>query len=181
MHRMRRPRRQGRKNRTRLIVGGDQINYPGDVGTPTAFLLTVKLLVNSVMSTAGVEFMTLDIKHFYLNTPLARYEYLRLKLTNLPEDVIEEYGLKEKETKDGYVYVEIRKGHVWSATGRHHRQSLTYQATGTPRLLPMPAHTWPVETQVAPDPFFFGRQRLWHQVRRQTTRRPFNCCNRRTL
>ena len=62
------------------------------------------------MSTAGAEFTTLDIKNFYLNTPLARYEYLRLKLTNLPEDVIEEYGLKEKETKDGFVYVEIRKG-----------------------------------------------------------------------
>ena len=98
------------KNRTRLTVGGNRINYPGDVGTPTACLLTVKLLVNSVVSTAGAEFMILDIKNFYLNTPLARYEYLRLKLTNLPEDVIEEYGLKEKETKDGYVYVEIRKG-----------------------------------------------------------------------
>ena len=99
-----------KKNRTRLTVGGDKINYPGDVRTPTACLLTVELLVNSVVSTAGAEFMTLDIKNFYLNTPLARYEYLRLKLTNLPEDVIEEYGLKEKETKDRYVYVEIRKG-----------------------------------------------------------------------
>ena len=54
--------------------------------------------------------MTLDIKNFYLNTPLGRYEYLRLKLTNLPEDVIENYGLKDKATSDGYVYVEIRKG-----------------------------------------------------------------------
>ena len=54
--------------------------------------------------------MTLDIKSFYLNTPLARYEYLRLKLTNLPEYVIEQYGLKDKATSDGYVYEEIRKG-----------------------------------------------------------------------
>ena len=91
-------------------MGGDRINYPGDGGTPTACLLTVKLLVNSVVSTAGAELMTLDIKNFYLNTPLARYKCLRLKLTNLPEDVIKEYGLKDKETKDGYVYVEIRKG-----------------------------------------------------------------------
>ena len=49
------------KNTTRLTVGGNKINYPGDVGTPTACLLTVKLLVNSVVSTAGAEFMTLDI------------------------------------------------------------------------------------------------------------------------
>ena len=51
-----------KKNRTRLTVGGDRINYLGDVGTPTASLLTVKLLVNSVLSTAGAEFMTIDIK-----------------------------------------------------------------------------------------------------------------------
>ena len=93
-----------------MTVGGDRINYPGYVGTPTAYLLTVKLLVNSVVSTAGAEFMTLDVKNFYLNTPSARYEYLRLKLINLPEDVIEQYGLKDKATSDGYVYVDIRKG-----------------------------------------------------------------------
>ena len=89
------------KNRTRLTVGGNRINYPVDVGTPTACLLEVKLLVNSVVSTAGVYFMTLDIKNFYLNTPLARYEYLRLKLSNLPEDVIEKYGLNDKTTSEG--------------------------------------------------------------------------------
>ena len=54
--------------------------------------------------------MTLGITIFYLNTPLAWYEYLRLKLRNFPDDVIEEYNLKEKATKDGFVYVEVRKG-----------------------------------------------------------------------
>ena len=82
------------KNRTQLTVGGIRINYPGDVGTPTVCLLTVKLLVNSVISTAGAEFMTLDILKIYLNTPLARYEYLRIKLSNFPNNVIEEYNMK---------------------------------------------------------------------------------------
>ena len=54
--------------------------------------------------------MTIDIHFFYLNTPLARYKYLRLKLTNLPEDVIKKYGLQKKATSDGFVHVEIRKG-----------------------------------------------------------------------
>ena len=40
---------------------------------------------------------------------MARYEYLRLKLSNLPKDVIEQYGLKDKTTSEGYIYVEIRK------------------------------------------------------------------------
>ena len=98
------------KNRTRLTVGGDRMNYTGDCGTPTADLLTVKLLLNSIVSTAGAEFMTIDIKNFYLNTPLKRYEYFRLRIADLPEDVIKQYKLQEKATKDGFVYVEIRRG-----------------------------------------------------------------------
>ena len=53
--------------------------------------------------------MTLDIFFLNLNTPLARYEYLRLKVSNLPKDVIEKYGVKDKKTREGYIYVEIRK------------------------------------------------------------------------
>ena len=62
--------------RTRLTVGGDRVNYPGDCGTPTVDLLTVKLLLNSVVSTLNAKFMTIDIKDFYLNTPMSRYEYM---------------------------------------------------------------------------------------------------------
>jgi hypothetical protein len=41
------------KNRTRFTVGGDRINYPGTVATPTADMLVTKLLFNSVISTKG--------------------------------------------------------------------------------------------------------------------------------
>ena len=54
--------------------------------------------------------MTLDIKNFYLSTPLSRYEYLRLRLNNFPEDVIAQYKLKDIVTSDGYVYKEVQKG-----------------------------------------------------------------------
>ena len=54
--------------------------------------------------------MTINIKDFYLNTPMSRYEYMRLKLSELPPDFVEEYNLKDKTTKDGYVYLEIRGG-----------------------------------------------------------------------
>ena len=97
-------------NRTRLTVGGDRINYPEDCGTPTADMLLVKLLLNSVISTRRAKFMTADIKNFYLNTPLTRYEYVRLKLSDIPEEVIREYKLREKANADGTVYIEIRKG-----------------------------------------------------------------------
>ena len=97
-------------NRARLVVGGDRINYPGEVGTPTCDMLTVKLLLNSVISTLGAKFFTVDIKNFYLMTPLPRHEFLRLKLSDMPDNVIEHYGLKAKATPDGYVYVRCKRG-----------------------------------------------------------------------
>mgnify|MGYP006166622523 CR=1 FL=1 len=63
-------------HRTRLTIGGDRFNYPEDCGTPMAHLLTVKLLLNSVISTPEAQNMPMFIKNFYLNTPLKRYKYL---------------------------------------------------------------------------------------------------------
>ena len=86
------------------MAGGDRVHYPGDAGMPTADLLTVKLLLNSIISTPNAKFMTLDIKDFYLNTPMARYEYMRLRLADMPKDVIAHYKLDEIATPDGYIY-----------------------------------------------------------------------------
>ena len=52
----------------------------------------------------------MDMKNFYLNTPMIRYEYMRLKLADMLADVIEHYKLLDVATTDGYVYCEIRKG-----------------------------------------------------------------------
>jgi hypothetical protein len=57
------------KERTRLTVGGYQIEYPGETSTRTAGLTTAKILINSVISTKGAHFLVIDIKNFYLNTP----------------------------------------------------------------------------------------------------------------
>ena len=54
--------------------------------------------------------MTLDVKNFYLNTPMVRYKYVQIKLEDIPEEIIHEYNLHEKVTEEGYVYVEIQKG-----------------------------------------------------------------------
>jgi hypothetical protein len=55
------------KEHIRFTVRGDQVEYPDDVTTKTAALTTVKILLNSVLSTPGAEFMTGDIEHFYLH------------------------------------------------------------------------------------------------------------------
>ena len=55
--------------------------------------------------------MTADIKkNFYLNTPLTRYEYTQLHLADVPDEIIEEYKLKDIATAEGFVYIEVRKG-----------------------------------------------------------------------
>jgi hypothetical protein len=57
------------KERIRLMVGGDHIEYPGDKSTCTAGFTTAKNLINSVISTLGARFLVIDIKIFYVNTP----------------------------------------------------------------------------------------------------------------
>jgi hypothetical protein len=105
-----RPEKLDKLNRTRLVAGGDRVHYPGDAGTPTANLLTIKLLLNSIISTPNAKLMTMDIKDFYLNTPMARYEYMRLQNVDMPEDVIAHYKLTNIAMHDGYIYCKIQKG-----------------------------------------------------------------------
>ena len=58
------------KNRTKFTVGGDKIDYPGEVATPTADMLVAKILFNWIISKKGAKFMKIDIYNFYLMTPL---------------------------------------------------------------------------------------------------------------
>jgi hypothetical protein len=74
-----RPQKIETPNQTRLVAGGDRVHYPGDAGIPTADLLTVKLLINSTISNPNAKYMTMDIKDFYLNTPMAQYKYMQLQ------------------------------------------------------------------------------------------------------
>jgi len=95
---------------TRLTMGGNLVNYPDDCGTPTADLLTVKLMLNSAISTNNAKFMTIDIKDFYLMTPMKRYEYFRMKIDLFPQDIIEEFNLLDKVDHGGNVFCEVRCG-----------------------------------------------------------------------
>ncbi len=41
---------------------------------------------------------------------MKRFEYMWLKLDNIPEEIMIEYKLREIATEDGYVYCKIQKG-----------------------------------------------------------------------
>jgi hypothetical protein len=91
-------------------MGGNLINYPDDCGTPTANLLTVKLMFNSIISTPGTKFMTIEIKDFYLMMPMDPFEYFRIKLDLFPQDIINEYRLRDKVDTDGNIFCKVQQG-----------------------------------------------------------------------
>ncbi len=96
-------------HRTRLTVGGNLIDYPGNVSARVADLTTAKMLFNSVISTDDARFMGMDVSNFYLGTPMARYEYMWLDYALIPQAIIDQYNLQDK-VENGRVYMEIHKG-----------------------------------------------------------------------
>ena len=95
-------------NRVRITAGGNLIQYPGELTTRTANLTTSKILWNSVVSTEGAKFMGIDVKSFYLCTPMDRYEYMKMPLSIFPEHIKKQYNM-EANALNGFVYLEIRK------------------------------------------------------------------------
>ena len=92
-----------------FTVSGDRLDYPGPTATETSEIQTANLLFNSTISTRGGGFMCIDLKDFYLLTPMNWYEYMWIKMANTPQDIIDQYGLTAKAV-NGKVLVEIRKG-----------------------------------------------------------------------
>ena len=52
--------------------------------------------------------MTIDIGNFYTNTPMDRYEYMRMHIAEILPEIIDKYNLLPKVC-DGYVYFCIKK------------------------------------------------------------------------
>ncbi|KAL7489558.1 hypothetical protein ACHAW6_015233 [Cyclotella cf. meneghiniana] len=73
-------------------------------------MFIAKILLNSVISTPGELFMTMDILLFYLMTRLLRPEYIRIKLMDIPDKIIQQYGLRQKANKAGMIHMVISKG-----------------------------------------------------------------------
>jgi hypothetical protein len=96
-----RPHKDG-PNRVRITVGGNLINYPFELTTRTTDMISSKILWNSTISTKDARFSGADIKNMYLGTPLDRYEYMRMPLSLIPQDIIDHYSLRDK-VFNGYV------------------------------------------------------------------------------
>jgi hypothetical protein len=96
------------KERVRLTVGGNILDYSGNVVTSTADITAFKILINITLSTKDADMMMMDVNKYYLGTPLPRFEYMHMLLSRFPEEFVNKYNLKALEV-DSWVYIEIRK------------------------------------------------------------------------
>jgi hypothetical protein len=58
-------------------VDGDMLDYSGDVATSMAGITTFKILINSTLSTKEAAMIMMDVKNYYMGTPLPRFEYMK--------------------------------------------------------------------------------------------------------
>ncbi len=79
--------------RTQITIGGNRICYPGNVCTNTASLELLKLLFNSVLSQKGARFSSIDLKYFYLDTPMPKPKYICIKILDILDELIDKYKL----------------------------------------------------------------------------------------
>eukprot|EP00804_Cyclotella_cryptica_P021964 CCRYP_000899-RA/>CCRYP_000899-RA protein AED:0.44 eAED:0.44 QI:0/-1/0/1/-1/0/1/0/204 len=131
---------------TRITLGVDRIHYPGDCGTKTGSLETVKLLLNAFSPRLPHGLHRL-ISPTFTVTPRWTDKNTRIKLTDIPEEFIQEYHL-QAFAYNGYIYFEVTKGIYGLKQARklandlliqHLETHRYYQCTATPSLW---RHTW---------------------------------------
>ena len=99
--------------RTRITVGGNLLDYSGNVTTHTASMETIKCHWNSVLSTKGAKYCAGDISNMYLCSWLKDAEYVRFHIDQIPPRIIEHYKLQGLVHK-GYVYARTNQTRmVW--------------------------------------------------------------------
>ena len=92
------------KYRVRITVGGDKLDFCGDASSMTASVATLKILLNSEVSTKDAIFTTADIKDFFYASFLPDLEYMKMKLKIIPQEIIDQYQLQDLE-ENSWVYI----------------------------------------------------------------------------
>ena len=91
---------------SKTTVCGTNVCYPGDVITNTASLELFKLVFNIIISQTVTKYVCFHIENVYLSITLGRPEYVKIQLSKISQEFIEEYNLTIFAHK-GFVYFEI--------------------------------------------------------------------------
>ena len=97
-------------HQTRLTVVGNLLDCAITFTTPTATITTSNCLFNRVVSTPNYKCMMADIKTFYLNSLLTDPEYMKIHISVVPQEIINEYRLLSIVDHKGFFNIKIVKG-----------------------------------------------------------------------
>jgi hypothetical protein len=97
------------KCHTRMTLGGNLVDYPGDVSMGMAEMETIKILLSSVVSTPGATFCSADVTNFNLNTPMDQEDNVHIHISLIPNEIIQEYKLHELLDSKGHVLSCVQK------------------------------------------------------------------------
>ena len=95
------------KERTRLTVGGNLLDFTGNLSSPKASTTTAKCVFNSLVSTPGVRCLLANIKNFNLNNILPDPELMRIPLRIIPQEIIDACNLTALVDEKGWIYMRI--------------------------------------------------------------------------
>ena len=97
--------------RIRGTYGGDRGDYKGPTMAETSDIVTLKILLNSVISDPDPEtnWLSTDVVDYYLGTPMARKEYMRVPVKFIPKASMIKYNLHRLVHK-GAVIMQLNKG-----------------------------------------------------------------------
>ena len=145
-------------------MGGDRLEYQGEVSTNTAGLTTIKLLLKSVISSILAKFTTADVKNFYLNTPMEELEYMKIPVIFVQDEIKVEYKVSEFE-HDGYVNVQINKGMYGLAQVGLLENELLAKRLSKKSIQTKTTHPRPMKTPHKAHPIRTSSEQFWNQVK----------------
>ncbi len=155
-----RPEKTNEPNQTRLVAEGDRVHCPFDAGTPTANLLTVKLLINSVISIPKARFFTNGHQEFL---PIYSHDEVQVHAIK----TLRHSGRRHRTLPPArhcntrrVCLLQNLPRHVWApASGDHCTETIGKKAEVT-RLHPEGNNAWAVDTWVASNHLFSCRWQL---------------------
>ncbi|KAL7480198.1 hypothetical protein ACHAW6_005894 [Cyclotella cf. meneghiniana] len=135
-------------------------------------MLVTKILFNSSISMIGACFMTMDIINFYLKTPLKCPEFICVRLSDIPEEIIQEYKLHNLLEHNDSIYIKITLGmyrlpHTGLLANKFLEKRLNTHGYHQSKSLPgLWKHAWcPIWFTLAVDNFgvkFVGKEHALH-------------------
>ena len=94
--------------RIRGTAGGGRMNYRGPTSALTADMPVAKLLIHSIVSD-NAKWMTIDIKDYYLGTPLIKPDFVCIPTRLLPPSIVCTHNLTPYIV-NGSVLLQVSKG-----------------------------------------------------------------------